>query len=116
MAAATNEQVQHWANERTRVRAEQLRNLLFAMEADNAAIGDVYENLNNNPDWTDERTDGPPHLLTGADILAFNTVSDGLSRILRGGPFADDPAKVNTVNAVTAQLAIVLKACVRNPG
>jgi hypothetical protein len=113
MAEATNQQVQQWADQRTRVRAEQIRALLLAMESDNSTIGDVYENLTTSPNWTDGRTDGPPHLLEPTDLLAVNTVCQQLAKILRGGPFANDAERISAVNDVGNQLAIVLEACVR---
>ena len=70
--AATNIQVQQYVNERVRVRAEQLRAVYLAMQDDKAAIDDVYANLSGTPDWTDNRTDGPPALLEPSDVLAYN--------------------------------------------
>lgn len=100
MAIATNQQIQQFVNERVRPRAEQIRALLLAMEDDRAAFDDIYEALatNSNPNnWADDRPDGPPHLLTASDVLAWNTF---------------------LYNAVTAfngdaQLPVVLKGCVR---
>lgn len=115
MAAATNAQVQNWADQRTRPRSEQLRALLLALESDNASIADVYENLTNSPTWDDSRGDGPPHLLVPGDVLAVNTVSVQLAAILRG-TLANDAAKIAAVNDVAAQLPIMLKACVRGVG
>lgn len=112
MAEATDLQVQNWSDERTRVRAEVLRNLLFAFETDNGAIGSVYERLTGSGGWSDARTDGPPNLLTGNDLLAFNTVSVQIAAILRG-TLANDAAKIAACNDVAAQLPVVLKACVR---
>ena len=42
MPIATNEQVQAFVNERVRVRAEQIRALVLAMEDDKAVIDDIY--------------------------------------------------------------------------
>lgn len=109
--AATNEQVQVWSNERTRVRAEQVRSLMLAMEGDNGAIGEVYANLTDNPTWDDNRPDAPANLVPG-DVLAINTVSVQLAKILRG-QLANDAEKVAACNDVAAQLPVVLKACVR---
>lgn len=114
--AATNAQVQNWSDQRTRVRAEQARALRIALADDNAGIGEVYANLTDNPDWTDGRTDGPPSLLGPNDLLAFNTFSDSLAKILNGFAFADAAAKAAAVDAIQGQLAIVTKCCVRPAG
>ncbi len=95
--AATDTQVQHFVDERIRVRCEQIRNLYNAMLDDIASIDDVYNALASNPTWSDNRTDGPPHLLTPNDVLAVNS-------------FLHD---VSDAIANNAQLPIVRKACVR---
>lgn len=110
--AATNAQVQEWSDQRTRRRAEQTRALLVSLEDDNASISEVYANLTNTPDWTDDRTDGPPSLLGPNDLLAVNTFSVNLVAILRG-TLTTDQQKIDAVNAVAGQLAIINKACVR---
>lgn len=110
--AATNEQVQQWSDQRTRVRCEAIRALLLSLEDDNASIGEVYDNLTGSPDWTDNRSDGPPSLLGPNDLLAINALSVALVEILRGTS-ADDAARIAAVNAAAAQLPIVYKACVR---
>jgi hypothetical protein len=96
MAAATNEQVQQFVNNRIRPRAQQIRALLLSMEDDIAALDDVYANLTDSPDWTDNRPDGPPHLLEPNDVLAINTFLHDMTTAMRGN----------------AQLPVVLKACV----
>lgn len=101
MAAATNTQVQRWSDERTRVRAEQARTLVHALEGD---TGDVFEsvflNLNGSPDWEDDRTDGPPNLMTPGDLLAVNSFcADVLAYIKAHGSYPN-----------------ILKACVRPVG
>jgi hypothetical protein len=95
---ATDAQVQTFVNERVRPRAEQVRALLLAMEDDRAAFDDVYAALaQTSPTWADTRADGPPHLLTPADVLAWNTFLYDTIAAMRGN----------------AQLAPVLAACVR---
>jgi hypothetical protein len=85
MAQASDLQVQQYANERIRVRAEQVRALLNAITDDKNAIGDVYERCNvqgGGTPWSDDRTDGPPKLLDQDDVLAFNTfISDLIAHI-----------------------------------
>lgn len=110
--AATNAQVQQWSNERTRVRSEQVRALRIALTDDNASIGEVYDNLTNSPDWTDNRNDAPPSLLGPSDLLAINTLSVNLAAILNG-TLSTDQSKIDAVNAIQGQLAIVTKCCVQ---
>lgn len=101
MALATDAQVQQFANERVRVRAEQIRALYLACKDDKAAIDDVYAALTQaNPTWADERTDAPPHLLTGDDVLAWNAFITAFVALVEGS--ADYPR--------------VLAACVRPVG
>lgn len=96
--AATDQQVQTFVNARIRPHAELLRKLLLAFEDDRTAIDDVYAALNMpSPTWSDDRPDGPPHLLTPSDVLAFNTFMADIITAIRSN----------------AQLPVVLKACVR---
>lgn len=98
MAVATDQQVQQFVNERIRVRAEQCRALLTSMLDDKAAIDDVYAACAQaNPTWTDNRTDGPPHLLGPQDVLAYNSFITALIPNIRDA----------------ADYAAVKKACVR---
>lgn len=63
--AATDVQVQNYSDSRVRPRAEEIRALYLACKDDKAAIDDVYTALTEqSPTWSDNRTDGPPHLLT----------------------------------------------------
>lgn len=101
MAAANDAQVQQFVNERIRPRCEQIRGLLNSLTDDIAAIDDVYAALTaQSPTWTDQRTDAPPHLLTGSDVLAINSILNDLKTAINGN----------------AQLPIVRKACVRAVG
>ncbi len=96
--AATDTQVQTYVNSRVRPHAELARQLALAFDDDLAVIDDVYANLTaGSPTWVDNRTDGPPHLLTPSDVLAFNSFMHDIR----------DAIKNN------AQYAIVLKATVR---
>jgi len=98
MAIATDQQVQAYVDQRIRVRAEQARAFLAALLDDKAAIDDVYAACNQgSPTWTDNRTDGPPHLLAPADVLSYNAFITALIPNIRDA--ADYPA--------------VAKACVR---
>lgn len=96
--AATDQQVQNYVDTRIRPIAEQIRAVKLALDDAIASIDDVYAALTaQNPTWTDQRTDAPPHLLTGADVLAINTMMHDVRDEIAGN----------------AQLAILLKACVR---
>jgi hypothetical protein len=92
--------------------AEKVRDVMLSCESNNGSITSVYEKLTGSGGWTDGRTDGPPNLLTGSDLLAFNTVCVQLAAIMRG-TLANDAAKIAACNDVAAQMAIVSKACVR---
>ena len=100
MAAATDLQVQTYVDQRIRPFCEAARALKAEIDDIKATIDDVYAALTEpNPTWTDNRTDGPPHLLSPSDVLAINT-------------FVTD---LQTAIANDAQYSIVLKACVRTP-
>lgn len=95
---ATDAQVQNFVNTRIRPHCELARALALAFADDIASIDDIYAALTQqSPTWTDDRTDGPPHLLTPDDVLAINT-------------FLND---IKTAITTNAQYPIVLKACVR---
>lgn len=98
MAKATDEQIQAFVNTRVRPRAEQIREILLSMEDDRSLFDDIFETLSDpSSTWSDNRLDGPPHLLTKDDVLAWNTFL------------------FNTITAMRAdaQLPVVLKACVQ---
>jgi hypothetical protein len=106
--AATDQQVQQYANERVRVRAEQFRALVNSCRDDKAAIDDVYAACTQqNPTWDDERTDGPPNLLTPQDILAFNAF---ISLFLE---CIDGTAETADVQQLAANWPVFQAACVR---
>lgn len=100
MPRATDQQVQVFVDARIRIRAEQCRALLNALLDDKGAIDDVYVACNESPTWTDDRTDGPPHLLAPSDVLSYNAFITALISNIRDA--ADYPA--------------VVKACVRPVG
>jgi hypothetical protein len=93
--------MQDYCDQRIRVRAEQVRALLAAMQDDKAAIDDVYARANDpNSPWADARTDGPPHLLVSSDILAYNTFIMNMISAIQNDP----------------QWPVISKACVRPIG
>lgn len=108
MAIATDVQVQHYADERVRVRAEQCRALINAMRDDKAAIDDVYAACTQqSPTWVDGRTDGPPRLLTAQDILVFNAFISLFLKCIDGTAVTQD------VNDMHTNLSVFQSACVR---
>lgn len=79
MANATDLQVQQFSDERVRVRCEQLRDVVASLDDDKGAIDDVYAACNaGSPTWSDNRIDGPPHLLAPSDMLAYNALMSDL--------------------------------------
>ncbi len=110
MAAATNQQVQTYVNERLRPFAEKMREIYLLAKDHRAAIDDVYAACaEQNPTWTDARTDGPPHLLVPQDVLAFNAFLANLIMAIEGTP------DQNTLGQIAGNWANLLKACVRAP-
>lgn len=92
--------MQHYADERIRVRAEQFRALINACRDDKAAIEEVYARANGGAAWNDNRSDGPAHLLASSDVLVFNAfISDFLTQVDSG--------------AMHNNLAVFLSACAR---
>ena len=111
MANATDAQVQAYVDQRTRPRCQQIRNLYLDCKDDIATIGDVFAALTQpSPTWTDQRLDGPPHLLAPSDVLAWNTVITGIVALIER-TFPD----VTTANSYGGQYPIVQKACVVPP-
>jgi hypothetical protein len=101
MALATDAQVQRFVNERTRVRAEQIRALAAALADDIASINDVYAALTQpSPTWIDVRTDGPPRLLAPSDVLGLHAFA----------------VAIHDAIVAHGQYPVVLAACVRPIG
>jgi hypothetical protein len=96
--AATDAQVQRFVDDRTRVRAEAIRALVFAFTDDIASVDDVYAALNvGSPTWVDANSSAPPHMLLASDVLGIHAfVTDIKAAMIAHG-----------------QYPIVLKACVR---
>jgi hypothetical protein len=72
MAAATNPQVQAFADARVRPHCELARSVALALTDDIAAIDDIYQNISGSPDWVDANPNHLPHTMTPADMLAWN--------------------------------------------
>lgn len=117
MAEATNAQMQRFADERIRPRAEQVRALLLAVNDDTAAIDDAYARAVGTSRWDDDRTDGPPHLLQSGnaanpdDLLNYNTFA-ALFKKFMGGTFAS----LAEANSAAANWAVLQRAAVRPSG
>lgn len=106
MAAATDPQMQSFADQRIRVRAEEARHLIAALRDDRAAIDSVYERAVGAA-WTDLRPDGPPKLLANQDFLVFNSVAALLLKCI------DGTATLQEVADLHANWAVFQAACVR---
>lgn len=107
MAAATDQQMQQFANARIRVRAEQCRTLVNAMRDDKAALDAAYARAVSDEKWADARADGPPKLLDAQDVLVFNAVVSALLGCIDGTATPDD------LKTLSANWAAFQSACVR---
>lgn len=110
MAQATDQQMQHYADERIRVRAEQCRSIINALRDDRAAIDAVYDRAANGATWNDNRTDGPPKLLTSSDALVYNSVASLLLKCV------DGTATLQDISDLHGNWAVFQAACVRSIG
>jgi len=114
MAEATDQQMQVFANERVRVRAEQIRALFASCADDAGSIDDIYSRAVGNNRWEDARTDGPPHLLMSGDsaspddMLNYNTALVRINQF-KTGTFAN----VGEANEFAALWSVLQDACVR---
>jgi hypothetical protein len=110
MAQATDQQMQVYADQRIRPRAEQARALIASLRDDKASLDSVYERANGVEPWADARTDGPPKLLTQQDMLVFNSVATLLLKCV------DGTATVEEVGQLAANWPVFQSACVRPIG
>jgi hypothetical protein len=109
--AATNQQVQTFVDQRMRPRAEQFRALYLAAKDDLAEIGDVYANVNDaGSTFSDGRTDGPPHLVSRTDVLAYNTFLTLFVAFIEG------TLSSGNMNSGHDQWPVLQQACVRPVG
>ena len=107
MAEATDIQMQQYADERVRVRAEQLRLLYNQLKDDKAAIEDIYARAVGANPWDDARTDGPPTLLNQQDMLTYNAIITNLIKCIEGTATSQEVADI------AANWAVFQGACVR---
>ena len=110
MPVATNQQVQTFVNERIRPRAEQFRALVALCADDKIAIEDIYAAAVAPTDWTDQRTDGPPHLLSLNDTLTYNSIITLFAKFKAGTATAQDSIDF------AANWPVFQRACVRAIG
>lgn len=105
---ATDLQVQNYVDQKVRSRCNDILDLHSKMTQDQAQIDDVYAALTQpTPTWSDSRTDGPPHLATPGDVLAWNTF---VSQTLAFWNGTLDPANIG---AAAAQLSVLRKISTR---
>lgn len=114
MPEATDIQMQQYANERMRPRAEQFRALRNACQDDKASIDDVYARATGTSRWNDARPDGPPHLLQSGnsaspdDVLNYNSFVSLFEKFM-AGTFAS----VEEANSAAGLWTVLQDACVR---
>lgn len=112
MAAATNSQMQKYADDRIRRRAEQLRALRSSCADDKMAIGDCYERAVSANQWADSRDD-PPHLLQAGDTASPNDFTNyNLLITLIDKFFSGTFATVEEANSASAAWTTLQAACV----
>jgi hypothetical protein len=120
--AANDAQMQNFADQRVRRRAETLRDLLNSLADDKASIDEIYARAVSNNAWADARTDGPPTLLQSGNsanpdhMLAFNTFASQLLWLLRNEGEAPSGTLADFASAVRGNWAVVIDACVRPTG
>lgn len=105
--AATDVQMQTFADARIRQRAEAFRKLVAQCRDDKAAIDDVYDRAANGAAWNDARTDGPPNLLASSDVLVFNSFVSLFLKCIDGTATLQDVADMNS------NYPVFQSACVR---
>lgn len=110
MPQATDAQMQAYADQRLRPRAEQARALVASLRDDKASIEDIFDRAQNGDPWNDARTDGPPSLLVSQDMLVYNSVAVLLLKCVDGTATLQEVADLN------ANWSQFMSACVRPIG
>lgn len=117
MTEATDQQMQTYADERVRRRAEEFRALVIACRDDKLAIDDIYERSVGASPWADAREDGPPNLLTQQDMLVFNAIITNFIAILDGSETGSqseiEGQRSAYIAAIRSNWAVFQSACVR---
>jgi hypothetical protein len=112
--AATDVQMQTYADQRIRVRAETFRALVNSSTDDKNNITDEYARASSAIAWADARTDGPAHLLQAGnnanpdDFLNYNALITTFLALIAG------TASPTEVAAFPGQWAVFQRACVRS--
>jgi hypothetical protein len=112
MAQATDQQMQAFADQRIRVRAELFRAIKNGFVDDKASLDAVYDRAANGSAWNDSRTDGPPKLLGSNDMLSYNTFISAFNSLMTGSG-ENDATKAAIVNDIRGNLVTLLSGCVR---
>lgn len=85
MPIATDQQVQTFSDMHFRPHAADLREIYLKLKDDKSSFDDIYSNLTqSSPTWIDRRTDGVPHMLIPADLLALNALWTDLIAFIEG--------------------------------
>ncbi len=94
----SNLQIQQFSDEQVRTFCESVKASYDKAKHARDTIDDIYQHLAGDPSWSDARTDGPPHMASGNDILAMNTfMADFIS-------FAEGNAQWPIVKKLTVRL------------
>lgn len=118
--AASDLQMQTYADTRIRPRAEAFRLLLSQCVDDKANITDEYARATSNSAWADGRGDGPPHLLQSGngtnpdDLLNYNAFITAFNAIFNGSG-EDQPTKAGYIDTIRSSFPVFQRACVRAP-
>lgn len=104
---ATDQQMQTFADQRLRVRAEALRALVASLRDDKASIDAEYARATGANPWADARTDGPPKLLASSDFTNYNAVITALLAVIDGTATTADVATIHN------NWQLFMSACVR---
>lgn len=113
MAAATDPQMQTFADQRVRPVAELGREFFARMADDKNAIDDVYARAISANRWNDGRDDGPPTLMQSGDsanpdhMLVYNTIAEKMAKVIAGTATAQDIADI------AANWPVLMDCCVR---
>jgi len=111
--------MQAYCDQRIRPRAEAIRLLLGQITDDLASIGDEYARAVSASAWTDNRTDGPPHLLQSGnsanpdDLLNYNAFGTALRNLVLGSSVANGSSVAADAATVASTWPVLARACVR---
>lgn len=118
MPEATDAQMQSFSDQRIRPFAEAWELLVARAREHKAAIDDAYARATGTNQWSDARTDGPPHLLQSGngmnpdDLLNFNSLVTNLISLADSVP-TTQADKAAAWDAITGSLPVLSRAVVR---